>query len=364
MNLNNMYYQVNVLTDKGIVKSSQLYPGDKVYSFIVDKKSQYDDKIIRTKLEVADVKSIYHDEIIKIIYSDGREQIIGNNDKIYIGDTLSIDAYKIFGQLCTGVLLHDIKIEYPIFEFNIIKNPLNPNPYLAGIILFYEGFFNKPNLSLPTHIRNRLENILAQFNYNTDYFNIKYNKIIWDELFKDYHFYAKTKNPNDPLIPYKYQYASYKDRLKFIKGIFDVGYDIITYPYHNCICSKNEEMLKCLKNILLSMGIPSTIEFVDICKSYDNPFLHCNDNPYVLFTNNGNLDFLKYDYPGYYYDIDYIEKKIKNYENIIMSNKQNQHNFSIKEMILIGHGYIDNIIFNNVKNAIYTSENYLPRVSL
>ena len=356
-------YNLNVLTNKGIKQSSELYPGDKVYSYINSSTET---------LEIADVIPIKYQMLYEILYNDGRKQIVGNDDLMYIGNNKSINIKYLFRYNTNEIYTNNIHIEPTRIKFSEIKNHLNPDPYLAGILLFY-GDYENNFISLPLDITRGIDYILSNSNYWIDCFDVKSdnrkflkwkceynNKILWKDLFKHYNFYAKTKNSKDPLIPYEYQYTSIKNRIKFIRGIFDVGSNITLMPASNSICNKDIRVLECIQKILWSLGILSSIEYIPSYRVFinqDEYEEYENDQYYVLYVNSSDLG-----YPGFYYEIDYIAKMIKNNVNTVFNLSKSSIN--IKKIKAIGPGWLDNIKFKNIRKAIYTSGNYLPRVSL
>jgi len=348
---NNNHYKIKVLTNKGIEFIDNLYPGDKLYDYRFNKY-----------LIVEKVIPIEYKYICNVIYSDNRSQLIGLDDMIYIGDNYIM-------QLNDNLNWVHSNIEMREFEFNELQNLLFPDPYTAGLLLFYGDYENK-YISLPSDIVNG--NSTFSYKYKVEYATILENnkmffahknnlneRITWKEFFPNYNFYAKTHNWNDPIIPLEYQFASLNDRKQFIRAIFDVGYNSEYFPYVNTILHENEYILKEFQKILYSLAIPSKI--------YYFPTYHYSSDKYpsdVIHNRKYALEIIhsKDNYPGFYYYINHIKNMINSNENeIIPFNKE--YKYHIKEVNIIGSGVIDNVILNE-KNATYVTDNYLPRISL
>lgn len=274
-----------------------------------------------------------------------------------------------------------------------VITPLYPDPYTAGALLIYGDQTDK-YLNLPTGI-NIVNNILShkyQLNYGgtvaengNSYF--RYNGdapdklITWEEFFSNYTFTGKPQNcQNPPIVPLEYQRASISDRIKFIRGVFDMGYSD-EYFKHSCgIAHTSREKLVEVQKMLCSLGIVSEID-------YDQTMM-CTMVPAKLSTstskldsNGGNVDLElsfkvpstyknrdyrlyvlgKYSsYPGFFYGIDSIENMISNDKKY---KKYLRFNLGIKSVESHGKGVMRSLILKE-PNVSYTTDNFLPKLSV
>ena len=349
---NNNHYKIKILTDKGYKYIHNLYPGDKVHDY---KSSNY--------FTVNKIIPIKYKKICRIEYDDGRSQLIGLNDMIYIGNNQITQLNETLNNIKTDIETHS-------FEYKELYNILNPDPYIAGALLIY-GNYDTKYISLPMYATKVCEELAYKYKIqyadiieNNQYFFSYHNtenRITWEEFFPDYKFYAKTLNKDDPIIPYEYQFASVNDRRQFVRGVFDAGYDKEYSKYYNMIIHNDENKLKEFQKILWSLGILSKIEYIPKYR-YNEDNIYASD---VTFKRYYQLElinsFLK-DYPGFYFDYDNIINMIQNHENMIIPI-QRYSEYRIKSVKIIGSGVIDNIILD-IPNATYITENYLPRISL
>jgi hypothetical protein len=332
-----------VLTQKGIVPVNKLLYGDKVYEYGTNRM-----------LEVKSLIETQCDKSIKIIYSDGRIEMYFCNE-----DTLIRSNIKKACELSKA----DENIPIPLcgIEFNPgkVKEPLYPDPYTAAALLIY-GDFSEEYLNYPL---NRVEaNCVFSHKYNVDYFPlIKRNKvyfqwkgketdhrITWAEFFPKYDFYAKTKCGDSPAIPYDYMFASLKDRIQFIRGAFDMGYNKNITPESVSINHWSKDRLEWLQWIIRSTGIPCEIkdfgdQFNDLEKRYQ-------------LNISGRMEL----YPGFFYWIEYLEQMISyDQEHIFRPRVQP---FKIKKIEVINEPCISYIPILERK-ALFMSSQFIPHIS-
>lgn len=330
----NEYIDTNIITQNGIVSISNVHIGDRVYDFHTGKM-----------LEVKDVIESKCTDIMQVLYSDGRKEFKLHDDVLYGG-----------------------KKELRPLEFNPdkVKDPLYPDPNIAGVLLIY-GDYDSNEIKLPLDM-DEINNLFAH-NYNLDYgmitnrntvnfsFNHSPNRFItWDEFFPHYDFYAKSKKITSSAVPNEYMYSSIKDRIQFIRGIFDVGYNKKRFPDSIGIEHWNEERLLLVQRMLWSLGVPSIVEYNPVYIDDDNMVREYQYDRKYHLKILGDKD----SYPGFFYDINNLEYMIGKDS---WERKLNpQWIFKIVNCKHYCHGYMKNIILE--KPTWYYTADYLPRLSL
>ena len=331
-----------VLTTNGIKNIDSLNFGDKLYEYKTN-----------NLLEVVKVRRYPISQSIFIVkYSDGRKFIYGPNDLIFNG-------YRIikFEDLFDNINRSSPIIQYPI-DYKKLLNPLDPDPYVAGALLLY-GNFDIPFINLPIS-KSKADNLF--FNkYNmvfgenirggVVYFKYEHTDelIRWDDFFKRYKVYVNGKHIDDPLIPEEYIYSSINDRWQFIRGVFDLGYNEKDFADRIGIASNYKYKLKEIQKILWSLGLLSNIVY--------DPYITDKSTKYRL-----EIRASKHEYPGLFYDINNMEYNISKETAFI--NHMHKFDVTIKSIECCGFGYIYNVEFKDSKNALYLTDNFLPKVSL
>ena len=329
MIINNNYLHTYVITEHGMKDINEVNIGDKVY--------EYDTG------ELIEVENIVQslEPIIRIDFSDGRMD------------------YRVINETIPG----NFKIK--ALEFKGLKDPLYPDPNLVGAIFTYADHSDE-YVNLPMDM-DQVNNLFSH-KYHVKYANkIEKNKVYfanistpdkilkWEEMFSHYDFYAKNKNVWDKIIPENYVYSSIKDRIQFIMGVFDMGYDFRRFGHNVAISHHNEDMLKVIQKILWSLGILSKIAYIPGWTDNDNQFHYY---PYKRFYV---LQLLGKDrnYPGLFYEREYIEKIITMED--ILDRINRRYILKLINKKKYGESYISNLVFD--KPRWFYTENYLPRLS-
>ena len=274
-----------------------------------------------------------------------------------------------------------------------IVAPLYPDPYIAGALLIY-GDENDQCLNLPSD--SLAVNNLFAHKYQLNYGGIvspdgkvyfRYNGksvddlITWKEFFSQYVFAGSPENlENPPIVPLEYARASIADRLKFIRGVFDVGYMKRLFPNSCGIAHTSKAKLVEVQKVLWSLGILSIITYDDV-----TPCLLQLDkistpleplDPYTgnlrvsiefkIPTSYKGKDYRLYvlgktsRYPGYFYNIDSIENMI---ENVYKNQKYLKFQFQIKSVELFTTTSVTDVILAKPYLA-YLTDNFLPKISV
>lgn len=347
----NEYIPIYVQTHRGILAIDDLVYNDIIYEYGTG-----------NELKVIDVTGPDPDVIYDVKYSDDRSQIYRAHDHVFTGNSV-VEVNHIFGK--------DKFPEIPLKPIELyrskISRPLHPDPCIAGALIIF-GRYDTPYINLPLD-RNGVNQLFAH-KYNLDYADklednttfYAYNgadkskPITWKEFFPYYDFYATSGMKYSPLIPDEYTRASINDRWKFIRGVFDVGYDPVMFPDNVGIASDSEDRLKEVQKMLWSLGVPSKVSF----------------DPHLPLARGRTyqLDVIgRYDgYPGFFYDINNIRKTIRN-DNVIkrpisdFKMKISSVEYIHRHGCFVDRGYMRNVILDK-PHALYITDNFLPRVSI
>ena len=297
--LNNEYL-FKVLTDKGNKSINNVNIGDKLYEYGTG-----------NLLEVKDLVKV-SGPVHMIFYSDGRHGFYLQNQYIYNGNIMLLLDDIISNKASKSSHIIQYQID---FNSDKVVNPLFPDPYVAGALFAYADYENE-NISIPLYFKqsdefwvNLTDEIIPAdaidksdvpsiyFIYNGD---LSETPITWDKLFPNYKFYAKDGD-GYPIFPIEYERGSIKDRNKFIRGIFDMGYIKEIFPDGTVgIVGRNDKILKEIQKILWSIGVISIIK-------YDSLLYKMRGYEYKLeLTGDYRM------YPGLFNNINNIENTIMN----------------------------------------------------
>lgn len=279
-------------------------------------------------LLIRDIRIVQTDVIYLARYSDDRKELYTTNEKF---PTKKIEQFPV--------------------EFNIgnIVKPLYPDPYTAGALFTY-GDFTKEEIVLPLEKAPISDLICNKYNIEINEYGT--TGLTWKKFFEDYEFYAKTKNPKDPLIPYEYMYASLFNRIQFIKGAFDAGYSPNDFPNGIGISHWDTNILKIIQKMLWSIGV--------LNKIYIGP--EKSEIPYARYS----LEVIgKYrHYPGFFYNINHMSKMINS--DYTMQKNDPPEIVKITDLKPIPGSagvYAQHIVLDN-PDLVFLSENFLPRFSI
>lgn len=333
-----------VQSQKGVSQLDQLIIGDSVFEYGTGKR-----------LEIKEIIQYPISDIWKATYSDGRVSIHQVTEFIFTGYSIvrTIQALESNGSVFSNLK----SSQYDLWG-DQLRNPLFPDPCIVGVLLMY-GDYDDPYMNLPLD-RDNVNNLFAH-KYNLDYAEklgngktyYKWNGapsesvITWKEFLGEMDCYLITKRFDSPIIPYQYQHSSILDRRKFIRGVFDLGYDSKIFPDSVGITCKHEQRLKAFQKVLWSTGVNSKV-------TYD---------PTNHGTKNYRLDVLgQFDmWPGFDYDINHMEHIIEANNRIVRRDKR----FALKivKMEKIARGYTYNVVLEK-PHMVYLSSDYLPLVSV
>lgn len=342
----NDYADYSVLTNRGIVSINDVNIGDYVYEFNTGRK------IMVKGLEQSDLAPVY-----QVIYNDGRSKFFLENQMIYTGKMVCMvdEAAKMkheeFGSI------NPKRIE---FDQNPVIEGLDP--YTMGMLYAF-GDFTDTLVNLPIS-GNQASRLLSEkytfidvgeighekccFRYHDSYKNIT-----WRELLN----FGDDVVPAEFLkdIPYAYMYTTVKNRIQFITGIFDFGFDYDTVFRKSVgIIGNDLNRLQEIQRMLWSLGVVS-------CSDYNRNMSILTGINYMLSIyptaeNNG--------YPKFFYNVEKINRFLT--EDNAIDNAQVQ-NFEVKPKFFKRIGTRKKWAYNLVleePQAIFITKNYLPHVSV
>lgn len=347
----NEEHSFGVITSNGVKPIEEVNIGDKVYEYKTSKLLEV--RGIQCESAPVDV----------VVYSDGRSGMYLRNSLIFNGYAVVnlCDIYE--GRISKKANI----IQYPIeFNANKVVIPLDPSPYLAGALLMYSDH-TKEEISVPLYLNTTYEMIVNMMNdanglftknhlsdpiYPTVNFiykgDLTETAVTWKDLFHGYKFDATT-DTSDRIFPIEYERASIKDRLKFLRGIFDMGYIRNVFPDGVVgIVGNDSKALVEVQKILCSVGILSRIK-------YDSFLSQMRGISYKLELMGDHLV-----HPDLFHDVYHIMDTIKDETKALYPTTPNFVDIMFTKNIS-ENGYMYNLILD--KPAIYMDSNYLPRVS-
>lgn len=347
----NEYYPIRVPTQRGLLEMDAIRPGDEVFEFRTSKR-----------IEVIGTSTCNPQDMYKITYSDGRSQVVCDEDRIWDGNKVwtPLELQVAIKHSHHDVISARIKLEPIDYLQGKIVNPVFPDPMIAGALIIY-GDYDDPYINLPLDREGIDDHFSHRYNLNFGSVignNKVYYKfdgappdslITWKEFFPKYDFYATSKCFEDPIIPDEYYRASIKDRWHFVQGAFSIGYSKDTFPKSVSVAHINEHRLEELQKMLWSLGIMSKI-------TYDPNMISAHGRQYRL-----DVAGIYTDYPGFFYDAWMIQNVIN--ANIRRNSVLTEpYSFHIKSIEKLGRGWCSNIILKT--SGIYYTENFTPRISL
>lgn len=348
----NSYHPINVITTKGVKEIRHIQPYDQVYDYCTGKpftvRNTFTEKI---------------NKIFNVTYSDGRTAMYSANQHIYLGDGTIRRIWDLIGQQLYPHNTKPIKVSccnIPVnaieYSASIQKHPY-PDPCVAGALLTF-GYYDDKYINLPSY-SEKINNLFSH-RYNVDYalklgengrvyFTFKGGDgacITWDEMFPRYNMYAVSKHFASPVIPDEYTHASIFDRWKYVRGVFDIGYDRDLFPDKIVCMNESENRLKYLQKMLWSLGVLSKIEYFPSSRKRNYKLEIIGD--YARKTD-------------FFYDDENLRHTLCT-DNMLL-NQGNPDTMTIKAIQYIGDGVIGNIISDNGPHVYYT-DNFLPRLCI
>lgn len=345
MNSTSKLYRIKVLTSDGVKPIDEINIGDKVYEYETN-----------NLLEVTGIMKYKPSTVYYVVYSDGRCTMFLENEPYFDGWQIIKDGFNHESR---------VNIIQPPIEFNKDKvvNPLPMDPYLAGPLFVY-GDHNNPLVNLPYYYTNKLDEKYLESLYliqniydmnNNPY--ILFNDIrdesecaiAWNELYERFNINKFYKDQITE-FPIEYIRASFNDREKFIRGIFDIGYSKDIFENGIGIVGSNKVMMNEVQRMLISLGVISKITY--------SPVLH------RIRGFEFRLDIINHysSDPGLFHNIENIMEVIEHEKELMDGNNYPSIKISMIKALPI-KGCMYNLYLEE-PNQIYLDSNYLPRVSL
>lgn len=354
MQLMNDVIDYRVITKRGVLPVSKLNIGDYVYDFITG-----------NAIEVNGIEKTEKTDAYIVTYTDKRSMQLLNSDKMFTGElVMPLDDIIVKINLAAGINTIFVPLIQHRLEFdkNTVKAPIvNPDPYTAGIFYAY-GDFNDKYANLPITLHEAERMFLDQYNYrlnglggagrvyfcrpNTDY------PLLWEELFADgfqYELWYDKEVRVARDIPDRFVYGTVKERIQFISGIFDAGFQPEFFEDSVGIVGNNTHILQEVQKMLWSLGVISTVTF--------DPNLHIfNGIDYKLQIFKSEEKF-----PIFLYNIDKINRVLD--QSNIMGKGDAILPIIPQKISKVGKAYSYNVILDK-PNRLFLTANYLPKVSI
>ena len=152
------------------------------------------------------------------------------------------------------------------------------------------------------------------------------------------------------LIPDEYMYASVKERTQFLRGVFDAAYNKHRSPDKVAAFHKKECVLRWVQSMLWSIGVSSALTYETTRSDWK-------------LEVRGKFDH----YPGFFYRREYIENMIN--ADYRVTSREYANRVTIVETRQLEycpiaiHNPVPHIYLEK-PHMIYTSVNYLPRISM
>lgn len=328
---------MSVQTTEGDVNINDISIGDTVYS--------YDSK---KELEVMEIVDLTKEDVYKVTYTDGREDYYQESELIYIGYGV-IPIKSLIDDRRHG--MHGSIKQYQI-SYGTSYNPhvRRSDPYISGALCIYgnakDEFINLPSdcTAANSFFINKYQAFYEwKIGSNATYFSrngdINNKLISWKDFFHN-------KTCHDIIKEYKR--ASINDRWEFIRGVFDIGYKSEAFPDSCSIAHSDEDKLKIVQEILWSLGVLSKTD-------YDPSLQLGKGREYRLDILSPSFD----NYPGFFYNIDSIERMIRNQSRLLNPKFKLQ----IGKIEKYNSAFSRRLIFNQ-RNSVYLTSNFLPRVGM
>ena len=357
MRISNQPFQRKFLTGRGVVDSSEVHVGDYLYEWRTG-----------NHLEVKDVQPVTYNNMYEIVYSDGRIEYHTDHEDLYL-DEYTVAPHSPFCK-CRKTSEFPIQL-YPLdFTRYTLVNNLWPDPYIAGVLLMH-GDQDDQYINYPID-RTEANNEFSH-KYNVDYcFNLEElpyslddkayfqwkgkadnTPLTWEQFFPSYKFYAKDHCLSN-YFPTEYLYSSINDRTQFIRGVFDMGYIQRRSPDSVSLFHKNREKLVQFQPFLWSMGLMNQICYDDTGKDG----LVWRMDIIGIFSR----------YPGFFYHREYIEGMI-DANNLRQFPNPDNTSVTVVDVKPLEDCpiYTHNPqwhVYLKESHMIYTSANFLPRVSI
>ena len=324
-----------VLTKRGIIDETEIYPGDILYEYLTG-----------NELEVTGVESVEFDKMCLIKYTDNREAIIADSELVYSGKYLfyPIDIEKVeLGKLYQSVLKFGSQIPMS-----------NVDAYVGGALLtagdLSSEYVTIESSRMADNNFDKMIGLYAAGDYG-DYTAFKHKPtdedcVKWEDYFPE--FYVKE----DMEIPLRYLFGSLNVRRRWLRGAFDFKYNMDLSPDDVTMSHRNINVLKNVQKVLWSCGIlsyivpeptvPKNYRLIVIgTKAYSTEFFYNDD--FVLNMLNSNINTSKLD-PSFDLTIFDI--------------------CALDEELYTRGSFVPGFYIKDRKHALYLNGDFLPKVSM
>jgi hypothetical protein len=332
-----------VISNNGLIDAKDLNNGDIIYEY----KTSRPIKVIGTKKSKVD-------KIYQCDYSDGRIQYFREHELVWDGKKLA--QVKLHGRYNK---FNHIRSSEVYFLSKSLMEVFEPDSYTAGMLFMY-GDFTDDYVNIVYNGPSDLSNICYKYNLysykcgNRIYFakgleNISINnsnRIMWKDFYPDI-------DRDNIVIPDKYLYSSYNERIKFVRGIFDIAHESGMMEHYNGIKVFSPDMsrLESFQTLLWSLGIDSVLHY--------DPELNRDTEQVIERYSLSLLNEYKTE-PSLFYNTDAIKDMIRLRDNKMYHEPL--YEVKVNNIECIGTGYRYDPICE-IRSRLYITENYLPLLS-
>lgn len=340
LNIKENIHNRMVLTSRGFRLEEHINVGDRIYNFDTNNFE-----------EVVRVGHRPFNRLFIIHYSDGRDTFICEKELIRMGDML----YRAQDFIEYNIPRAVIKTKAVVFP--TISTPVDPSAYIAGTLFGYADY-NEERINIPAYADKVALHICNKYHYrsilNGNKIFFKYHKsvgdqyITWKDLFTNYDFYSRYHDITDPPIPREYIYGTYQERVQFIRGVFDVGYQYELSNDQVCLYHDNYERLELIQRMLWSIGI--------LNKIYDNK---------IKFKYRLDIIDEYRNYPGFFYD-EFCIRNMVDADNRIVKSYDYHETLTIDSITEIPNPFLNElltVIEFEKPHVNMCNELYLSRIS-
>ena len=379
MNLND---QIKVQTERGDVPIEQVTVGDVVYEYNTGRPYEVIDIVEEDRMmyraKYNDGRIMYHSEgevdVLKSIVPSQECIRFGSR----IANPLQTDAYTagaflVYGDRSDEYMNLPFDISCVNIHFGNLYNiefdntlPVDGKRYYrfkgspVGSRIKWIEFF--PNLNSGTIINATMDT--SSQNLGSEGGSVSVNI--------DLHYYGPNASTN--LIPLEYQHARIVDRMKFIRGVFEMGYNRLIFPNDCGIAHWDKKYLEEVQKILWSLGILSVIEYDEETASGYHPVITTNVSQ--LESGGGSVS-VNIEYkpnegrfwqlyvvgksavePGLFYNIETIENML---DSKFRTWKYVKMKFQINSLTELEQHKTPRLIFRKPCLQYFT-DNFLPKI--
>lgn len=309
--------------NKGIIDSNEVSIGDTLIEYGTN-----------APLKIDNIEYIPSSRPYIVKFNDDRELILDESDYTFkiLNHKMSLYRQHLNPRLYSNVIQFSSRITKPVY----------PDPYIAGAGLFADKELDIFGIPVNKYTYSN------QFKWT---YSAKYDRYVKDHLIVFEDINTSSLVTWNQMFPHgtdlnQYKYGKIRDRLRFVRGAFDVGFDPNFSTDTIAITHKDRKTLELLQWILWSLGVNSRI----ITRPY------VSGDIYVL-SLIGEFS----SYPGFFYNVELIER---------MGSKPNHTPFLLDIDYMeplnepdVVEEYCHVVVHTVKEHALYLTPNFLYMIS-